>query len=344
MAPTGQQKRKSSEDSHNDESPPLSPRKRSKREATCTANQPLIDALHDLSLALFGAQSVDARNRFKGVALRRAADALANLDYEIGDGSALATANSPTKVPGVGRGIAAYIDEFLETGEIYEIQKYKDLVEKNKVQDFQGEDEQPNDEAYNYYKEKDASSSTQPNHDPKNEQVVKINRAPVLTLWVIVVAERQGFTREEACTYGKWVSGTLARSKGRSLGIYEAKEETDQERSARHQQRHDGVQYVEAFANIKIPTVEWNGKHLAVSANADKPLDPVAVQDYLLRSFGGQLGAVEAAMKELAADIPPAELRTRAYHLYENFRPEWKGWGKKSLLYLSAIRKLAKAA
>jgi hypothetical protein len=75
----------------------------------------------------------------------------------------------------------------------------------------------------------------------------------------------------------------------------------------------------------------------------DTPLDPEAVQHYLEHSFGGQLGAVEAAMKELAMSIPPAELRTRAYHLYENFRPEWKGWGKKSLLYLSAIRKLAKA-
>jgi hypothetical protein len=288
---------------------------------------------------------VDAKNRFKGVALRKAANALAKLDYEISDGSALATANTPNKVPGVGRGIAAYIDEFLETGEIYEIQKYKELAERNKVQELEEEDglsfSQPKNEPKNG-KEKDAASSTQPKHEPNKEQIVKINRAPVLTLWVIVVAEQQGFTREEACTYGKWVAGTLARSKGRSLGIYETKEETDKELSAR-KLPHEGVQYVEAFGNIKIPTIEWNGKHLAVTAK-DKPLDPVAVQHYLKHSFEGQLGAVEAAMKELAEGIPPAELRTRAYRLYENFRPEWKGWGKKSLLNLSAIRKLAKAA
>lgn len=56
---------------------------------------------------------------------------------------------------------------------------------------------------------------------------ITINRAPVLTLWVAVVAQRQGFSWEEALTFGKEVSGILAQSKGRSLGIYEAKERSE---------------------------------------------------------------------------------------------------------------------
>ena len=52
---------------------------------------------------------------------------------------------------------------------------------------------------------------------------ITINRAPVLTLWAAVVAERLGFKRDEALTLGQSVAGLNAYSKGRSLGIYAAK-------------------------------------------------------------------------------------------------------------------------
>ena len=54
----------------------------------------------------------------------------------------------------------------------------------------------------------------EPGSDEK-EDFVKINRAPVLTLWVAVVAERQGFSREAGLSFGKAISGMLAQSKGR---------------------------------------------------------------------------------------------------------------------------------
>src|SRR5262245_45365983 len=54
---------------------------------------------------------------------------------------------------------------------------------------------------------------------------VRINRAPVLTLWAAVVAERLGYDREEALTLGKAVAGLNAQSKGRRLGIYHEPEE-----------------------------------------------------------------------------------------------------------------------
>ena len=47
------------------------------------------------------------------------------------------------------------------------------------------------------------------------DQPVQINRAPVLTLWVAVVAKRQGFSKEAGLTFGKAISGMLAQSKGR---------------------------------------------------------------------------------------------------------------------------------
>jgi hypothetical protein len=49
---------------------------------------------------------------------------------------------------------------------------------------------------------------------------ILINRAPVLTLWAAVVAERLGFKQDEALSLGKAVAGLMAQSKGQRLGIF----------------------------------------------------------------------------------------------------------------------------
>lgn len=60
-----------------------------------------------------------------------------------------------------------------------------------------------------------ASTSSREAPASDKDQPVQINRAPVLTLWVAVVAERQGFSKEAGLTFGKAISGMLAQSKGR---------------------------------------------------------------------------------------------------------------------------------
>lgn len=72
----------------------------------------------------------------------------------------------------------------------------------------------------------------------KNKRAV-VNRAPVLTVWATIVAERMGFEREEALSIGELIANSFqpslkhithlasvytemnAISKGVSLGIYE---------------------------------------------------------------------------------------------------------------------------
>jgi len=49
---------------------------------------------------------------------------------------------------------------------------------------------------------------------------ILINRAPVLTPWAAVVAERLGFAHDEALSLGKTLAGLNAQSKGRRLGIF----------------------------------------------------------------------------------------------------------------------------
>ena len=62
---------------------------------------------------------------------------------------------------------------------------------------------------------------------------IKINRAPVLTLWAAMVAERLGFDRPTALTLGQAVAGLSAYAKGVSLGIIEPKPDLVREQSER---------------------------------------------------------------------------------------------------------------
>jgi hypothetical protein len=55
---------------------------------------------------------------------------------------------------------------------------------------------------------------------------VRVNRAPVLTLWASVVARCLGFKREEALPIGRAVARLNAYTKGKSLGLCPAEPET----------------------------------------------------------------------------------------------------------------------
>ena len=81
---------------------------------------------------------------------------------------------------------------------------------------------------------------------------VSVNRAPVLTLWAAVVAERQGFDPDEALTLGRAVAGLNAQSTGRKLGIFHPpkdKEEKDRPK------RPSGVILVEVLG-LSLPAKE----------------------------------------------------------------------------------------
>jgi hypothetical protein len=68
---------------------------------------------------------------------------------------------------------------------------------------------------------------------------ISINRAPVLTLWAAVVAERLGFSADESLTLGKALAGLNAQAKCRRLGIFIPHETAaKQAREGRSWRRH----------------------------------------------------------------------------------------------------------
>lgn len=63
----------------------------------------------------------------------------------------------------------------------------------------------------------------------------------------------------EGLTFGRWVSGVLAQSKGRSLGLYEEQEKSEAEQRERERRdRQLGVQRLDCFG-MKIPAAPVRG-------------------------------------------------------------------------------------
>lgn len=175
-------------------------------------------------------------------------------------------------------------------------------------------------------------------------EAITINRAPVLTLWATVVAERMGYDPEAALTLGKQLAGLNAQSKGQRLGIYEPPSE--EERVERARQRPPGETFTVELLGRAVPAVNTSQGLRAV--DKDKPVDPQSVRRYLEKKFGDALPAARQAMQQLAASFAPEELARKAYALYEDFRPEIpegkKGWGAAGVLNLDKLRRLARQA
>lgn len=172
--------------------------------------------------------------------------------------------------------------------------------------------------------------------------VIKINRAPVLTLWAAVVAERLGFDWQEALTLGRAVAGLNAYSKGVSLGLYKPTPKAERER--RRKAEHDNSLRVDllhrAVPAIQIP----EGLRATGKGN---PISPASVERYLESKFGERLGDARKAMEQLAQSRPSEEIAEQAYGLYEQFRPRvpvgTRGWGASGALDLDGIRSLAQS-
>ena len=170
-------------------------------------------------------------------------------------------------------------------------------------------------------------------------ETITINRAPVLTLWAAVVAERLGFERAEALTLGRAVAGMNAATKAERLGIHAGAAKRPRPPAPRSAER-----------------VELLGRSVAVlhtpqglrAAKGDKPDSPESVERYLALKFGAGLEPARGAMTALARAHTPKALAEQAFALYEAFRPEiprgGKGWGAKGVLDLEQLRRLTRSA
>ena len=170
-----------------------------------------------------------------------------------------------------------------------------------------------------------------------NSLHIHINRAPVMTLWAAVVAERLGWKRDEALTLGHAVAGMNANTKAQRVGLREPADPGDKpKRAAASEPDH-----VELLGR-RVPVVRTPQGVRATTHG--RPDSPEAVARYLASKFGESLPAARAAMIKLAVAYTRDQLASQAYALYERFRPQipagTAGWGAKGVLDLGLLAKL----
>jgi hypothetical protein len=169
------------------------------------------------------------------------------------------------------------------------------------------------------------------------DKTIKINRAPVLTLWAAVVSERLGHSPETALTLGRAVAGLNANSKARRLGLVDEKKPKDEAKPPAR--KHKSV----TVLGRPVPVTQTKDGLRALAK--DEAIKPVSVQRYLESKFGESLSEVRSALEDVARAYSRDQLEAKAYELYEQFRPAvpegQRGWGAAGLLDLERIRRLA---
>ncbi len=130
------------------------------------------------------------------------------------------------------------------------------------------------------------------------QRTIRINRAPLLTLWAAVVAERLGFDYDTALSLGRAVAGLNAYSKGVSLRLFEPSSEAVDERL---QKAKAGTTLRVDLLHRAVPVMATPDGLRAFSK--DRPISPARVEHHLGNNFGDNLGsAMRAMVKARAVD------------------------------------------
>ena len=175
-------------------------------------------------------------------------------------------------------------------------------------------------------------------------KTIRIDRAPVLTLWASVVAERLGWPHDTALTLGRAVADMTAEAKGVRLGMYVQPEDRQREPAPSPPAAVTGtIRDVSLLGRIVHVAQTAEGPR-AISKNA--LVKPDAVERYLRGKFGSQLCAALSAMERLAGTMSTDTLNDEAIRLYEHFRPDVPSgkpdWDAKGVLDLDLIHALVR--
>ncbi|KAG6873771.1 hypothetical protein C0995_011590 [Termitomyces sp. Mi166 len=161
-----------------------------------------------------------------------------------------------------------------------------------------------------------------------------INRAPLMTLWAMTVAERLGFRREEALSIASVYTEMNAMAKGVSLGIHQGGKEQGMEAV-----KGGSQSYIELMGRrplYRTQTQQWR------ALSDGTPVEPSSAFSYISRAFRQTIPHISGALKLLANSFDVEELNSSAWGLYAEFRPTVDRWGARSEVKCSTILDLRK--
>lgn len=178
------------------------------------------------------------------------------------------------------------------------------------------------------------------NSRPHDTNWILVHRAPLLSLWGAVVAERLGFDRAEALTFGRAVSilenptdalapGTFCPNP-RHVGKWKS------------ELRPGEIVHVILLGRAVPAMLTPEGLRACPKSS---PIDPLSVERQLENAFASSLENFRQEMEDLAFSRPPEALAAEALALFESFRPELPpqsdGCGGAGRAKLDSIRRLS---
>src|SRR3954452_12032457 len=111
-----------------------------------------------------------------------------------------------------------------------------------------------------------------------SDQPIQVNRAPVLTLWATVVAEALGHPPETALTPGRYVAGSSARIKAKSIGMMDEAMEASERLAQAEALKPDLTVVLLLGREIPVPLAQ-DGAHRANEKG--KPMASHGVRSYI---------------------------------------------------------------
>ena len=186
-------------------------------------------------------------------------------------------------------------------------------------------------------------SSKSGDRDEQSDDVVVINRAPVLELWAACVAQilHPSLSWQSSLSVGGAISTITAISKGRSIGTMkkpdpgEAQEKKEKRSNKAEKEELDEVEVMSFRLNL-----DKDGQAMV----GGKPKK--GGEETLMKKYGGseQYEKVKRAFQNSLKRWKgkEEELSERAFGFYEDFRPTippgQKGWGRKGQLRIETIK------
>ncbi|KAF7332077.1 Glutamine synthetase [Mycena kentingensis (nom. inval.)] len=156
-----------------------------------------------------------------------------------------------------------------------------------------------------------------------------VNRAPLLTAWATLVAEKLGFQREEALSIASVYTEINAISKGISLGKLQKSAAAGMEASPTGTQPF--VDLMGKRPLFQTQHSQWRG------LSAGKAVPPSTAFGYISRALRQTTPHVIGAMRLLLDTYSVEEINTKGWGLYADFRPDVNGWGDRGEVRCSTI-------
>ncbi|KAJ9120328.1 hypothetical protein QFC24_005282 [Naganishia onofrii] len=191
-------------------------------------------------------------------------------------------------------------------------------------------------------------------------QTVVTNRAPCMTAWAYIIAEKMGFDRLEALSLASTFTSVTSTRHALALGnIYTPEQTRDAQLEMDELPQPSGSGKRGRFSDggtggteegeqtgghsqpwvsiMKRSPVIQRGDGTWRGVLKGMPVEPYRAHSYISKNFSQATPYVIGALRILAQSYTVEQLQEQGYGMYVSFRPDVAGWGDRAVLYCSNI-------